>query len=365
MSDLVTVRAENLPARAQWAEGMEMRLPATLAARFRQDGADALRDEFSDTALQMRERGCFIARPPLSTRLPLSYQAVPGSWRRFVARRIGRRARRREAQWAEFPAWPLDLSVDFASDLAGQGKPAFERTPVLLSHDLDTAEGLRNLVSMFLDLEEQVGARSANYIVPCAWTIDRVLLAEIKARGHEIGIHGFDHSNKTAFLPDRQRRERLEAGHRLALEVGGIGYRAPSLLRTPALLRDLASFYRYDSSIPCSGGLFPTPNNGSASARPWKIGSIWELPLTLPRDGSLQFLGFDTDRILATWRMCADTIARSGGIVSLLTHCERGFSGNPAMVAIYRGFLEWLVEDGRFRFVLPRNLIASLDGAAS
>jgi peptidoglycan/xylan/chitin deacetylase (PgdA/CDA1 family) len=285
--------------------------------------------------------------------------------RQLIAGAMGRWQRRRERAWARYPGWPLDLSADLAADLAGAPTVTFARTPVLLTHDIDSAEGLENLVAMFLPIEEAAGARSTSYVVPCAWPLDHARIAETAARGHEIGVHGYDHANRTPFASPEERRRRLEAGRRFGDRYGAAGYRAPSLLRTAALLADLAPLYRYDASIPTSGGAFPVPNNGCASARPWRIGGLWEVPLTLPRDGSLRFLGHPAEAIGQMWRDAAAAIAGSGGIVSLLTHCERSFSGNPAMLDTYRGFLEWLAGDGRFEFARTDRLIDGLDASES
>jgi len=184
---------------------------------------------------------------------------------------------------------------------------------------------------------------------------------ETTARGHEIGVHGYDHANRTPFLPANERRARLEAGHAFGREHGAVGYRAPSLLRTAALIEDLQPLFRYDSSIPTSGGVFPVPNNGCASARPWRFGAMWELPLSMPRDGSLRFLGHSPMEIGALWREIALHITRSGGLVCLLTHCESGFSGNPAMLAQYREFLTWVAAEPRFEFLRPMDLVQRLD----
>jgi len=220
-----------------------------------------------------------------------------------------------------------------------------------LTHDIDSAEGLDNLVRLFLSIEEAVGARSANYVVPCAWPIDDALLSEVTARGHEIGVHGYDHSNRTPFADDEERRRRLDAALPFAKRHGATTYRAPSLLRTRALLRDLATRYVWDSSIPTSGGLFPVPNNGCASARPFAIENVLELPLSMPRDGSLRFLGYTPGEIVRLWTECADLIARSRGIVVLLTHCERRFSGDDGMFEAYRRFLQHVAErPERFTF---------------
>ncbi|WP_316229336.1 hypothetical protein [Bradyrhizobium sp. SZCCHNR1070] len=269
--------------------------------------------------------------------------------------------RARQKSWAQFPGWPVDLSVDALADMSGVPSIRFAITPVMVTHDIDSPEGLTNLVKDFLPIEERVGCRSANYIVPCAWPIDHGLLGEVQRRGHEIGVHGYDHSNLTPFAAPGDRKRRLEEGYRLAERYDGMGYRAPSLVRTRELIEGLKQHYRYDSSIPTSGGPFPVPNNGCASARPWRFGNMWELPLTMPRDGSLRFLGYSADEILAMWKSSAEYIARSGGLICLLTHCEERFSGNPPMLAIYRAFLEWCAGNSRMRLCRPRDLIGELE----
>jgi peptidoglycan/xylan/chitin deacetylase (PgdA/CDA1 family) len=327
--------------------GGKLRLPARL------EGMDPA------TAPALRLRAAFTDTPPLTSRLPLSYRLVPGWLRAGLASLLGRWKRKRADRWACFPGWPLDLSADLLADLVRGPSAAAPPgpAPVLLTHDLDSPEGLERLLKQFLPLEEAAGARSVDFVVPCAWPLDRGRLNEVKARGHEIGTHGYDHSNRTAYAPPAERRRRLEAG-KAALDGYDVrGYRAPSLVRTAALLRDLAGLYRVDSSIPTAGGLFPTPNNGCASARPFPIEGIWEIPLSLPRDGSLRFLGYSPAEIAALWIDCAERVGRSGGVVVLLTHCEARFSGNGPMLAAYRTFLEHVVGSGRFRWSSPAEVL--------
>jgi peptidoglycan/xylan/chitin deacetylase (PgdA/CDA1 family) len=309
-------------------------------------------------AAMVREHAAFTARPPVSSRLPFRYHLIPGTVRAGLAAILGRWQRRRQSEWAQFPGWPLDLSADFIADAAhARGAGRATATPVVLSHDIDSPEGLTNLVGDFLPCEEAAGARSTSYLVPCAWTLDHARLGAVVARGHEVGIHGFDHSNRTAFAGAEERARRLDAARPLMERYATIGYRAPSLLRTRALLKDLSSRYRYDSSIPTSGGPFPVPNNGCASARPFVVEQIAEIPLTLPRDGSLRFLGYSPREIARLWIDCADIIGRSGGVVMLLTHCEHRFSGNAPMLDAYRRFLQYVTDAGeRFRFVTAAAL---------
>jgi hypothetical protein len=155
-------------------------------------------------------------------------------------------------------------------------------------------------------------------------------------------------------------RQRLETSRPLIERYGIKGYRAPSLLRTRNLLRALENLYLYDSSIPTSGGLFPVPNNGCASARPFRMGRLAELPVSLPRDGSLRFLGYRPTEIADLWISCAETIARSGGVVVLLTHCEKRFSGNEPMLEAYHRFLEYVATDSRYEWSMPLTVLGEL-----
>lgn len=370
------VRVTDTGGRAAlaWAEGMRFNVPYALLERI---GWLSSIDARGDLAMPgepahvtesdvdaVRLHAAFTDMPPLTSRLPLSYRRVPAWLRSAAATIIGRRQRNRVDTWAAFPGWPLDLSADLVADLAASTKAGGGPAPVLLTHDIDSPEGLRNLVDLFLPIEEAAGARSANYIVPCAWPPDRQLVEEARRRGHEVGVHGYDHSNRTPFAGDDERRARLDGARAFSERYGAVGYRAPSLLRTRSLVRDLATRYLYDSSMPTSGGPFPVPNNGCATARPFHIEGITEIPLTLPRDGSLRFLGYSAREIVRMWIDIAETIARSGGIVVLLTHCEARFSGGRAMRDAYQAFVAHIASAPvRFAFTTPAELARRLPHA--
>jgi peptidoglycan/xylan/chitin deacetylase (PgdA/CDA1 family) len=354
--------------RAAWAEGMTLHIPRSLLADFglspdRADTESLPASAIAATAQaveRLRRFAAFTPEPPVSGRLGFSYRRIPPWARTIAASLIGRVRRRSVRQWACFPGWPLDLGADALADLVPDALPApAGLTPVVLSHDLDSEEGLHNFLGHFAALEEAVGARSVNFVVPCSWPLDHGLLAQVQARGHELGIHGFDHSNRTPFVAPAERALRVARGRELADRYGMQGYRAPSLLRTPALYRELAGRYAYDSSIPSSGGLFPVPNNGCASARPLAAEGVAVLPLSMPRDGSLLFLGHRPEEILALWTQCAALIRRSGGVVVLLTHCENRFSGNPVMRDVYARFLKQLAADDGYAFRMPLEVLGA------
>lgn len=360
--EAVIVPCAAVPPAPRWATGLKMRIPERLTQALAAGPLEStLGSEVRQIAADLRLRAAYTPVSPMSSRLPVGYHAIPRPARLLVANALGRIQRSRQPSWCRFPGWPLDLSADFVFDLSGERGIVFERTPVLVSHDIDSPEGLRNLVTMFLPIEEANGARSSNYIVPCAWPVDHGRVEEVRQRGHEIGVHGYDHANRTPYCNEGERRKRLAAGRAFGDRYGATGYRAPSLCRTEALLASLAPLYCYDTSIPTSGGPFPVPNNGCASARPWRIGTLWEIPLTMPRDGSLRFLGHSPAQIGRLWHETAETIGSSGGVVTLLTHCEAAFSGNPAMLETYRGFLEWVRQDERFVFMRMDELAAQLE----
>ena len=185
----------------------------------------------------------------------------------------------------------------------------------MLTHDIDSDEGLKNLLTAFLPIEEAIGARSVSYIVPCAWPIDHAAVEQIVARGHEVGVHGYDHSNRTAFADSSERAPAPgRARGRLPIDSGPSGTAPPRSCGRGRCSAISAGRYLYDSSIPTSGGLFPVPNNGCATARPFSVEGITEIPLSMPRDGSLRFLGYSAAAIGRLWTQCADAIARSRGV---------------------------------------------------
>lgn len=370
----IKVKCVDGVSHVAWAVGMEFCLPYHILKRSRLiEYIDSERNlvvpaDIPVIELQeaetLRLMAAFTEKKPLSFKLPFPYQKIPVRLRTVFASLIGRWRRRTRHRWSAFPRWPLDLSADFLFDLA-TGQPsrfAYGPTPVLLTHDLDSAEGLENLVKLFLNLEESVGARSTNFIVPCAWAIDHVLLQEVKDRGNEIGVHGYDHNSLTAFCDQEEQNNRLKAALSLIDQYSIIGYRSPSLLRTHGLLNNLKEFYIYDTSIPTSGGPFPVPNNGCASARPFWVEDISEVPLSMPRDGTMIFLGYSPQAILDVWIRCAKEISLSGGVVVLLTHCESRFSGNESMLKAYRRFLEFIAVSDQFIWSSPEEVLpAALD----
>ena len=178
----VTLTPAMLNGAAAWAEGQTVKFPADLARDVASGavaaGAPQAVALCLASASALRLQNAFLTRPPRSSHARVNYRLVPGPVRRLIGSAIGRVQRRREAAWAAFPGWPVDLSADVAADLARSAPVERRKTPVLLTHDIDSPEGLRNAHRLFAPMEESFGARSTNYVVPCAWPLDVALIED-------------------------------------------------------------------------------------------------------------------------------------------------------------------------------------------
>jgi hypothetical protein len=267
--------------------------------------------------IRVREYRAFTDVPPASARLPVSYQAVPGPVRAIIGSLIGRWNRGRADRWGAFPRWPIDLSADFLADLiddAPSRTPAARSgpAPVIITHDIDSPEGLSNLVSAFLPLEEAAGARSTNYVVPCAWPVDgrarqRNHLARTRDRRARLRSQ---QSHAVRRCGDRAKR--LDAARLFGDRHVATGYRAPSLLRTRALMRDLAPRFRYDSSIPTPAACFQLRTTAVRRLGLFDRNHHRTADFAATR-WMLRFLGYRPDDIIRLWTECAEMIARAGG----------------------------------------------------
>jgi peptidoglycan/xylan/chitin deacetylase (PgdA/CDA1 family) len=289
--------------------------------------------------------------------------------KRFVPRSLQLRARRllvRVQSGPEFPKWPIDTSVShllrfYAKCLMlAEGTtelhfrwfwPGTHRAALVLTHDVESAEGLRLAVEV-ADLEEASGLRSSFNLVAHQYPIDWGIVRELRERGFELGLHGVYHdrsmfSSRPAFdaqqPPLRDMAARLEA----------VGFRSPATYRVIDWLADLP--VAYDCSVPHSDPFEPQPG-GCCSLWPFFIGDVVELPYTFPQDHTIfTLLG---ERSIELWRTQLERIERLNGLAQLVTHPDPGYLGDAPKRALYAEFLE-LVRDrpGLWR-ALPRDVAA-------
>jgi peptidoglycan/xylan/chitin deacetylase (PgdA/CDA1 family) len=287
--------------------------------------------------------------------------------KRLVPRQAQLRARRalvRRQGFPEFPAWPLEESLGrllrfYARCLllAGGGDelafdwfwPAPHRAAVILTHDVESAEGLRLAIEI-ADLEEERGLRSSFNIVARRYRIDEGLLGELRGRGFELGVHGVYH-DRSMFSSRAAFESQLPVVREFASRLGAAGFRSPATHRVFEWLADLP--VDYDCSVPHSDPFEPVPG-GCCSLWPFFVGGVVELPYTLPQDHTLfTLLG---DRSISVWQEVLDRLDRLNGLAQFLSHPDPGYLGDRSKRALYVELLDLIRDRPGLWKPLPREV---------
>lgn len=291
-------------------------------------------------------------RRPLYSRLPALYFRTP-PWVRAAARKvIG--VRRRQAGW---------LLQSYLGRL--EALPAADGSPVplLLTHDVDTAQGYANLPRL-LQVEEALGLASLTLLVTHRYPWNPEALAALAERGHCFGVHDTTHDNRLAYLPARAVRERI-ATAQVALGPLDCGaFRAPGFLRSRALYEGIADLVSIDLSTNDWSLLWPHPGDGIGSPFPARYGNLVCVPTTLPRDGELFALGLAAAERLDLYQRKATQLWHVGAPAVLLTHPDPTFTDSPDRLAAYAGLLRWLTGSGMFKTLMPGACLHELRGRA-
>jgi peptidoglycan/xylan/chitin deacetylase (PgdA/CDA1 family) len=275
-----------------------------------------------------------------------------------------RRAFIRLGKTPEFPAWPLEDGVDrllrfsalcnlLAADVDEAPFawfwPEAHHAALILTHDVESAEGLRLAIEL-ADLEEERGLRSSFNVVGAQYDVDYGILRELGHRGFEVGLHGLYHDR--SLFSSREEFERQLPGLGEAAErFGAVGFRSPATYRVLDWLEELPA--DYDCSVPHSDPYEPQPG-GCCSVWPFLLGRIVELPYTLPQDHTLFTLL--RDRSADRWLRQVDAIERRFGLIQCLSHPDPGYLGDPDKRTLYRDFLDAVAERPGLWKALPREV---------
>jgi len=217
----------------------------------------------------------------------------------------------------------------------------------VLTHDVETAEGMK-LIPQLAELEQDLGFRSVWNVVPHKYPVDKGLLQDLRDRGFEIGVHGFNHDGRL-FWSEKTFNQRAPYINRAIADFKAVGFRAPMVHRNLEWLQRLD--IQYDASCFDVDPFQPMPG-GVQSIWPFVAGKFVELPYTLPQDHTLMVtLGQQSDSI---WRQKLEYIRHRAGMALLITHPD--YLNSPSRLNIYRSFLEHVAEQGGYWHALPREV---------
>lgn len=156
-------------------------------------------------------------------------------------------------QWKGGSRCPVVLTFDFDADelwrTKAQADPAYNKVSLLTRGEFGAFVG----VPRVLDLLAKYGIKGCFFVPGKVAEKYPETLRDIYEEGHEIGHHGYTHSNPANFKTLEEEKEELTAGIKALENVIGerpVGYRSPSADLSPHTLRLLVDHeFIYDSSL--------------------------------------------------------------------------------------------------------------------
>lgn len=261
-----------------------------------------------------------------------------------------------------FPAWPIEnagveiardcLSMAAVSALGGSllrlgPWPKGYRAAFAITHDVEWDSGLRRAPAI-QDVERKLGFVASWNLVPERYPIDWEIVNELRARGGEIGIHGLKHDGRL-FQSERVFRSRLKKIDAHAKAWGAVGFRSPSTLRNEGWMRSMR--FEYDSSFPDTDPYEPQPG-GCCTPWPYFLGTMVELPLTMPQDHTVfEILGRHD---LSIWEQKVEWLLSVGGIILVNVHPD--YMMSDERLGIYERFLAGMRERQGIWNALPAEI---------
>jgi len=217
----------------------------------------------------------------------------------------------------------------------------------VITHDVETAEG-QAYVRTVADLDASYGYRSAFNFVLERYPLDYQLMADLRARCFEIGVHGLKHDGKlfNSHAEFMRRAARINYGLK---DLSAFGFRSPLMLRNPEWMQALE--VEYDLSFFDTDPYEPMPG-GTMSIWPFMVGRFVELPYTLAQDHTLTaVLGETTPRL---WLEKVDFIERYHGMALINAHPD--YLSGAATRQVYTEFLAAMRARGGYWHALPRDV---------
>ncbi len=257
--------------------------------------------------------------------------------------------------------WPID-EVASRTPLGRNGWPEDKRFALVLTHDIDTAEGQERCLKL-VEVEKRFGLRSSFNFVPERYKVDPGLRDHLVEQGFEVGVHDLNHDGKL-YSSRKIFEERAIRINKYLREWNCHGFRSGSMHKKLEWIHRLdieydSSTYDTDPFEPWSMAvrtIFPffvmhEPGSG-----------YMELPYTLAQDFTLFVLM--REKSIEIWRRKIDWIAENGGMALVITHPDymsfhsRRLDFDEYPADNYTQLLEYVDSryKGQFWLALPRDI---------
>lgn len=242
--------------------------------------------------------------------------------------------------------WPI-FEPAAARPVQWPGWPEGKRFALLLTHDVDSAEGNKQ-VPLVMELDRSLGFTATFFFVPHEYEFPDRHHALLRRNGFEIGVHGLQHDGKLYQSEGRFNKNAVRINHCIE-QWQATGFRAPCMHHNLAwhhrlkILYD-ASTYDTDPFEPQGGGsgtIFPFTVTEPATGH-----SYVEIPYTLPQDHLLFVLL--QEKTIDIWKRKLDWIVSKGGVAHVIVHPDYlNFSDAAAPLEkyshrLYVKFLEYI-----------------------
>ena len=269
-------------------------------------------------------------------------------------------ALRKRARYSDI--WPIDGNAGKPPD-SWTGWPDGKRFALILTHDVETAEG-QDKCRILATMEKGLGFQSSFNFVAKEYNISSKLRHYLVKNGFEVGVHGLYHDGNL-FSSEKKFREQVPEINRYLEEWNAVGFRTPCMYHNLEWISDLN--IKYDSSTFDTDPFEPQPE-GMGRIFPFWVqdGSTTkgfvELPYTIPQDFTLFVLM--KERNIDIWKKKFDWIVEKGGMALVTTHPDyMNFNGKKPgreeyPVGFYKELLSYIKGkyDGQYWHALPKEM---------
>jgi hypothetical protein len=267
----------------------------------------------------------------------------------------------RRAAKSLFRTWPIDESA-YRPPQRWTGWPGQKQFALILTHDVDTKRGHERCREL-INLEEQLGFRSAYYFVPERYQVSPEIRHYLISNGFEVGVHGLKHDGKL-YRSRKIFQERAPRINHYLKEWNSVGFRSPSMHHNLEWIHDLD--IEYDASTFDTDPFEPQADGVGTVFPFWVRRDIphkryLELPYTLPQDFTLFVLM--QEKTIDLWKRKLDWLAEKRAMALVIVHPDyTQFAGDcqrdeyPAQY--YADFLAYVKQKyhGSYWNVLPKDL---------